>query len=117
MADTKISALPDGGLLLQGDIVPIVRAGANYKAAAQVITGVIAFVVGQQSYAISFGGAFAVNPPSGVWFEIEMASSSGEIFAHGKDLSSLTNLGVTLWLSGKPTAKSTGGQIRWFAMQ
>lgn len=117
MADTKISALTVVGPLQAGDVMPIVRGGANYGATPQVITGRTALVSGQQSYAISFGAAFAGTPPSSVWFEIEMPNSSGELFTHGKDLSSLTNLGVTLWLSGKPTAASNGGYIRWNAMQ
>lgn len=117
MADTKISALPAGGSLQAGDAIPIVRAGVNYQATPQVVTGRIALVAGQQSYAINFGGAFPVDPPSSVWFEIEQPNSSGELFIHGKDLSSLTNVGVTLWLAGKPTTASNGGYIRWNAIQ
>lgn len=112
-----ISGLTAGGSLQAGDLIPVDRGGANFRVTPQVFTGTVALAIGQQSYAISFGGAFPANPPSSVWFEIEMPNSSGELFIHGKDLSSLTNIGVTLWLAGKPTAASSGGFIRWNAMQ
>jgi hypothetical protein len=115
--DSKISALPAGGPLQSTDTIVIVRAGVNYAASGQVVTGRIALVIGQQSYAISFGSPspFAAAP-SAVWFEIEMPNSSGELFNHGKDLSSLTANGVTVWLSGLPTSASSGGYLRWNAI-
>jgi hypothetical protein len=117
-ASEKISQLgvsSPGGPLQQGDVIPIDRGGANYGANPQVVTAKVALVVGQQSYAINFGGVFAAAP-SAVWFEIEMPNSSGELFSHGFDGSSLTAAGVTAWLSGIPTAASTGGYLIWHAV-
>lgn len=34
MANTKISALSDGGALASGDVIPVVRSGSNYKVTA-----------------------------------------------------------------------------------
>lgn len=78
-------------------------------------TGSVPLVVGQQGpYAIAFSPAFA-SAPSFVGASVLMASSSGETFEVALDLSSLTASGVNAWLSGVPTAASTGAQINWIA--
>ena len=76
--------------------------------------GTVALVAGTQSYAITFGAGFSVAPTflSG---SVQMVNSSGEVFDVAFDLSSLTASGVTAWLSGVPTAASTGGYINWAA--
>lgn len=77
-------------------------------------TGSIALVAGQQSYAIVFPVAFGVAPtflPTA-----NMPNNSGEVFEPTADLSTLTTTGVTVWLSGVPTAVSAGGTISWLAV-
>lgn len=114
---SQLASMDPGGPLKTGDVIPIERGGANYGANPQVVTGRVALVIGQQSYAISFGAPspFAAAPSS-VWFEIEMPGSNGELFTVGKDLTTLTAAGVTAWLSGLPTSASSGGYLRWNAI-
>jgi hypothetical protein len=76
--------------------------------------GKVALVPGQQSYAIVFGAQFYA-PPSFLTAQTQMPSSSGEVFEVTPDLSTLTSTGVTVWLSGIPTAASSGGYINWKA--
>lgn len=76
--------------------------------------GVVSIVVGTQSYAIVFSPAFA-SVPTFFGAGILMVSSSGETFEVAADLSTLTASGVTVWLSGVPTAASTGSKINWMA--
>lgn len=77
-------------------------------------TGLVALVAGTQSYAVVFAPAFA-SAPSFFGAEIQMPSSSGETFEAVVDRSSLTASGITVWLSGVPTAASAGGKINWIA--
>ncbi len=76
--------------------------------------GNVALVAGQQSYAIVFGAGFGAAPTF-LTANVQMPSSSGEVFEVAPDLSTLTATGVTVWLSGVPTAASTGGVINWGA--
>ncbi len=77
--------------------------------------GSVAIVEGQQSYDITFPVPFSEVPG---FFDatIAMASSSGEIFTASADLSTLTETGVTVWLSGIPTSASVGSLIQWYAV-
>lgn len=77
-------------------------------------SGVVALVAAQQSYAIAFSPAFA-SPPTKLTVTVEMPGSSGELFFASVDKSTITINGCTAWLSGLPTAASSGGQIRWEA--
>lgn len=77
-------------------------------------TGSIALVAGQQSYVIAFPLTFAIAPtfiPT-----VNMPNDSGEVFEATADLSTLTVSGVTVWLSGVPSAASAGGTISWIAI-
>lgn len=76
--------------------------------------GFIALANGQQSYPLVFPVAFAAAPG---YFSpvIAMPNNAGELFAIGYDFSTLTALGVTIWLGGVPTAASVGGFINWKA--
>lgn len=77
-------------------------------------SGRVAIVNGTQSYNVVFGSAFAAAP---TFFgaDVLMVNSSGEVFTVVADLSTLTTTGVTVWLSGVPTAASTGAFIAWQA--
>lgn len=77
-------------------------------------TGSVAIVAGTQSYAVVFSPAFA-SAPSFFGANAQMVNDSGEVFSVVADLSSLTASGVTVWLSGVPTAASTGAYINWIA--
>ncbi len=77
-------------------------------------TGSTPLVAGQQSYVIAFPVAFSVAPtfiPT-----VNMPNDSGEVFEASADLSTLTADGVTVWLSGVPSAASAGGTISWVAV-
>jgi len=76
--------------------------------------GNVALVNGQQSYAIVFTTPFA-SAPTFLTGIVQMPNSSGEAFDVVFDLSTLTAIGVTAYLSGVPTAASTGGYINWGA--
>ncbi len=78
----------------------------------KTLTGDVPLVVGQQSYNIVFSPAFAAIPTS-FSAQVQMASSGSEIFFVNADVSTLTASGVTVWLSGIPTAASTGSVINW----
>lgn len=78
-------------------------------------TGVIALVEGQQSYVIAFPVGFG-STPSYFNAAVQMPTDSGEVFTADADLSTLTATGVTVWLSGVPTAASAGGRINWLAV-
>jgi hypothetical protein len=78
------------------------------------VMGSMPLVVGQQAYDIVFGVAFTATPSVFVP-SVAMPSSSGEVFTATYDLSTLTTTGVTVWLSGIPTAASSGGEIQWVA--
>ena len=78
-------------------------------------SGTVLLVAGQQSYVISFSPAFD-SVPTLMNPAIFMPSSSGEIFEASFDASTLTVNGVTVWLSGIPTAASAGGYISWYAV-
>lgn len=80
----------------------------------QTLSGSIALVAGQQSYAITFSPPFGVAPSSFLP-SIFIPSDSGEIFAVSADFSSLTATGVTVWLNAIPTSDSEGGFINWRA--
>lgn len=77
-------------------------------------TNQVPLVIGQQSYAIVFNTPFEAIP---TFFSavVMMGSDSGEIFTATPDLSTLTESGVTVWLSGIPTADSSGSVINWNA--
>lgn len=91
----------------------ILAAAAAGGASAQ--TGRMALVNGQQSYAIVFPTPFAAVPDF-VDASVMMVSSSGENFFANVDLSTLTVNGVTVWLSGVPTAGSVGSYLTWTAI-
>lgn len=76
--------------------------------------GSVALVAGQQSYAIVFTTPFA-TPPAQFAAQVQMDSSSGEAFFVTADDSTLTTTGVTVWLSGLPSASA--GKITWQASQ
>ncbi len=76
--------------------------------------GTIALIDGQQSYSIIFNPAFD-QVPVNVFLTLAMPNSSGESFSISFDVSSLTENGVTAWLSGIPSAASVGGYIYWEA--
>lgn len=76
--------------------------------------GNVALVAGQQAYPIIFTTPFA-GAPTFVTGSVRMPNSSGESFDVVFDLSTLTTTGVTAYLSGIPTAASTGGFINWGA--
>jgi len=78
--------------------------------------GTVAIVAGTQSYAITFPSAFG-SAPTFFGANVQMVNSSGEVFTVVADLSTLTASGVTVWLSGIPTAASTGAFINWIANQ
>lgn len=78
-------------------------------------TGQVALVAGNQGpYAIAFSPAFAAAPGF-VGGNVQMPADTGEVLSVVFDLSSLTASGVNAWLSGTPTAASTGGYINWLA--
>lgn len=80
----------------------------------QAQTGLVPLIDGQQSYAIVFSQAFQ-NAPAFFNPTVQMPSSSGEVFSVSADISTLTANGVTVWLSGVPSAASVGGFINWYA--
>jgi hypothetical protein len=80
----------------------------------QALSGSLAIVVGQQSYAITFSPAFGVAPTSFLP-TIFIPNDTGEIFAVSADLSTLTATGVTVWLNAVPTSASSGGFVNWRA--
>jgi len=83
--------------------------------AVGVQAGRVALVNGQQSYAIVFPTPFSA-PPQKIDPFIMMASSTGELFVAGVDLTTVTVNGCTIWLNGVPTAASTGGYLGWIAI-
>jgi len=76
-------------------------------------TGLIPLVEGQQSYVLTFSPPFA-STPSYFAPSVRMPNSSGEVFEATYE--GLTETGVTIWLSGIPTAASDGGYINWMAL-
>lgn len=80
----------------------------------QILSGSLALVAGQQSYAVTFSPPFAVVPSSFLP-SIFIPNSSGEIFAASADRSTLTATGVTVWLNAIPSADSAGGFLNWRA--
>lgn len=76
-------------------------------------TGSVSLVVGQQSYDIVFPVVFSAIPS---FFSptIEMPDDNGEVFE--ASYAELTAVGVRVWLSGVPTAASTGGYVKWLAV-
>jgi hypothetical protein len=88
----------------------------NPQAAGVEQKGVVALVAGTQNYDIVFPVPFASAP---TFFDapIQMPNSNGEVFEAVADRSSLSATGVTVWLSGIPTAASAGGYINWIAKQ
>ena len=89
-------------------------AGSSPPSPSVQQTGRVALVAGTQSYAIVFSPAFSAAPGF-FGASILMVNSSGETFDVVADLSTLTASGVTVWLSGVPTAASTGAFINWIA--
>lgn len=90
-------------------------AGSSPPSPAVEQTGEEALVVGQQGpYAIAFSPAFA-SVPSYFNANVQMPDSTGESFEVTIDRSSLTTSGVNVWLSGAPSALSSGGYINWIA--
>jgi hypothetical protein len=79
-------------------------------------SGKTALVVGQQSYAINFASPFGSGDIPVVTGSVLMPNSSGEVFEVSVDYSTLTVNGCTLWLSGVPTAASSGGYLSWIAI-
>ncbi len=77
--------------------------------------GLIPLVDGQQSYDITFSPAFQ-GLPSFIDGTVQMPNSSGEIFEVNVARDTLTRSGVTVWLSGVPSAASVGGYINWYAL-
>ena len=88
--------------------------GTGYSNSNIEQKGNVSLSAGTQSYAITFSPAFSKAPTSFI-AQVQMPGSSGEIFAVSPDLSTLTANGVTVWLSGVPTAASAGGVINWRA--
>jgi hypothetical protein len=78
-------------------------------------TGSIALVAGQQSYAITFPTSYSAVPTAFIP-TVQMPNDSGEVFEVSADLSTLTENGVTVWLSGVPSSASDGGYINWIAI-
>lgn len=78
-------------------------------------TGLVPLVEGQQSYDIVFSPEFT-SAPSFFDATVRMPSSSGEVFTVEMDAATLSTTGVTVWLSGVPSAASTGGYINWMAL-
>jgi hypothetical protein len=83
-------------------------------ATSSLQNGNVAVSSAVQSYAITFSPSFASPPP---YFNasLAMASSASESFSCSWDVSTLATSGVTVWLSGLPTAASTGSKIYWEA--
>lgn len=89
-------------------------AGATPPPTSVQQSGKVNIVAGTQSYAITFSPAFT-SAPSFFGASVQMVNSSGEVLMAVADLSALTASGVTVWLSGVPTASSTGAKINWLA--
>lgn len=71
MADTKISAMTDGGRIANGDVFPAVRAGANIKVSAGGGT------VGLQMYnAVTTAAAIAILGGTAVGNQLFTAATS-----------------------------------------
>lgn len=104
------TASSDGGYInWRAELVPV-----GIATPTGVLVGNKALVDGQQSYAITFSPPY-LQAPTSFLPSVQMPGSSGEVFTASADLSTLTTTGVTVWLSGIPTAASTGGYINWRA--
>lgn len=90
----------------------LISFSASFAGASQ--SGKVALVAGTQNYNIVFSGLIAA--PDFFDATVQMVNNSGEIFTVEADLSTLTSDGVTVWLSGIPTAASTGAYINWLAI-
>lgn len=80
-----------------------------------ILIGNIPLVDGQQSYNLVFSQAFSA-PPDSLMLTVSLPNSSGEILIANYDQSTLTDTGVTIWLSGVPSSASVGGFINYVAM-
>lgn len=76
-------------------------------------SGLESIVVGTRSYAITFSPAFGAAP-SFFAASVRMPDSNGEVLGVSNEPPTAT--GVTVWLTGKPTAASSGGKINWTAI-
>lgn len=106
LAGTNITLTPTDG---QGEVLIDASGGG-----AEIASGLVSLVAGQQNYNILFAAGF-LAAPGFLSIDVQMPNSSGEVFAVSPDLSTLTKDGVTVWLSGVPTAASAGGKINWGA--
>lgn len=76
--------------------------------------GSISLLSGTSRYQITFPTPFAAAP---TYFDaaVQMPDSNGEALEAVADKSTLNTTGVVIWLTGTPTAASTGGIINWLA--